>query len=70
MPSCTVAARASTIPMSPKVWGLTSADAEPSARPTATEDPNLNLRLLALARGAHDVRSLDAGWPGWLPVAV
>ncbi|MGH1552115.1 hypothetical protein ACRAWF_07960, partial [Streptomyces sp. L7] len=36
----------------------------------ATEDRNLNLRLLALARGAHDLRSLDAGRPGGLPVAV
>ncbi|MEV8102634.1 hypothetical protein [Streptomyces sp. NPDC088135] len=36
----------------------------------ATEDRNLNLRLLALARGADDLRSLDAGRPGGLPVAV
>ncbi|MFI6019023.1 hypothetical protein ACIBCP_15530 [Streptomyces sp. NPDC051287] len=36
----------------------------------ATEDRNLNLRLLALARGAHDLRSLDGGRPGGLPVAV
>ncbi|MFE7572650.1 hypothetical protein ACFU76_37905 [Streptomyces sp. NPDC057539] len=36
----------------------------------ATEDRDLNLRLLALARGAHDLRSLDAGRPGGLPVAV
>ncbi|MFG2883440.1 hypothetical protein ACGFYV_14250 [Streptomyces sp. NPDC048297] len=36
----------------------------------ATEDWNLNLRLLALARGAHDLRSLDAGQPGGLPVEV
>ncbi|MEU9404118.1 hypothetical protein AB0E08_00180 [Streptomyces sp. NPDC048281] len=36
----------------------------------ATEDRDLNLRLLALARGAHDLRSLDAGRSGWLPVAV
>jgi hypothetical protein len=35
-----------------------------------TEDRDLNLRLLALARGAHDLRSLDAGQPGGLPVAV
>ncbi|MFD5205322.1 hypothetical protein ACFWNF_00025 [Streptomyces anulatus] len=36
----------------------------------ATEDRNLSLRLVALARGAHDLRSLDAGRPGGLPVAV
>lgn len=36
----------------------------------AIEDRNLTLRLLALARGAHDLRSLDAGQPGGLPVAV
>ncbi|WP_406135323.1 hypothetical protein [Streptomyces sp. NBC_01089] len=36
----------------------------------ATEDRNLNLRLLALARSAHDLRSLDAGQPGGLPTAV
>ncbi|MFM9622668.1 hypothetical protein ACKI14_32535 [Streptomyces turgidiscabies] len=35
-----------------------------------TEDRNLNLRLLALARGAHDLRSLDGGRTGGLPVAV
>ncbi|WP_307534538.1 hypothetical protein [Streptomyces sp. V3I8] len=35
-----------------------------------TEDRNLNLRLLALARGAHDLRSLDTDRPGGLPVAV
>jgi hypothetical protein len=35
-----------------------------------TEDRDLNLRLLALARGAHDLRSLDAERPGRLPVAV
>ncbi|MFJ9372903.1 hypothetical protein [Streptomyces sp. NPDC101455] len=35
-----------------------------------TEDRDLNLRLLALARGAHDLRSLDAERPGGLPVAV
>ncbi|WP_328935136.1 MULTISPECIES: hypothetical protein [unclassified Streptomyces] len=34
------------------------------------EDLALNLRLLALARGAHDLRSPDAGRPGGLPVAV
>ncbi|MFC9856155.1 MULTISPECIES: hypothetical protein [unclassified Streptomyces] len=35
-----------------------------------TENRDLNLRLLALARGAHDLRSLDAGPPGGLPIAV
>lgn len=35
-----------------------------------TEDRELNLRLLALARGAHDLRSLDTDRPGGLPVAV
>ncbi|MGW9120337.1 hypothetical protein ACWGRV_27625 [Streptomyces sp. NPDC055663] len=35
-----------------------------------TEDRDLNLRLLALARGAHDLRSLDVGRPGGLPIAV
>ncbi|WP_371096469.1 hypothetical protein [Streptomyces sanglieri] len=35
-----------------------------------TEDRQLNLRLLALARGAHDLRSLDAGRPGGLPIEV
>lgn len=35
-----------------------------------TEDRQLNLRLLALARGAHDLRSLDAGRPGGLPITV
>ncbi|MGW0844603.1 hypothetical protein ACWD26_31600 [Streptomyces sp. NPDC002787] len=35
-----------------------------------TEDRDLNLRLLALARGARDLRSLDAEGPGGLPVAV
>ncbi|MCC9710684.1 hypothetical protein E4N62_38870 [Streptomyces sp. MNU76] len=35
-----------------------------------TEDRDVNLRLLALARGVHDLRSLDAGRPGGLPVAV
>lgn len=35
-----------------------------------TEDRDLNLRLLALARGAHDLRSLDTDRPGGLPVAV
>ncbi|MFF7880679.1 hypothetical protein ACH40F_09675 [Streptomyces sp. NPDC020794] len=35
-----------------------------------TEDRDLNLRLLTLARGAHDLRSLDTGRPGGLPVAV
>ncbi|MFG2800603.1 hypothetical protein [Streptomyces pseudovenezuelae] len=35
-----------------------------------TEDRDLNLRLLALARGAHDLRSLDADRRGGLPVAV
>ncbi|MBT2400850.1 hypothetical protein J7E89_34120, partial [Streptomyces sp. ISL-100] len=35
-----------------------------------TEDRDLNLRLLALARSAHDLRSLDADRLGGLPVAV
>lgn len=35
-----------------------------------TEDRDLNLRLLALARGAHDLRSLDSERSGGLPVAV
>ncbi|MFC8521104.1 hypothetical protein [Streptomyces sp. NPDC057257] len=36
----------------------------------AAEDRNLSLRLLALACGAHDLRSLGAGRAGGLPVAV
>ncbi|MFJ2509982.1 hypothetical protein ACIPEL_03565 [Streptomyces griseoviridis] len=36
----------------------------------ATEGRNLNLRLLALARSAHHLRSLDAGQSGGLPTAV
>jgi hypothetical protein len=35
-----------------------------------TEDRDLNLRLLALARGVHDLRSLETERPGGLPVAV
>ncbi|WP_307659827.1 hypothetical protein [Streptomyces sp. V1I1] len=35
-----------------------------------TEDRDMNVRLLALARGAYDLRSLDAGRSGGLPVAV
>lgn len=34
-----------------------------------TEDRDLNLRLLVLARGAHDLRSPDAERSGGLPVA-
>ncbi|WP_435642665.1 hypothetical protein ACR9VJ_05405 [Streptomyces sp. H49] len=39
-------------------------------RTYGTEDRNLNLRLLTLARGVHDLRSLDVERRGGLPVAV
>ncbi len=70
MLGCPVAARASTIRISAKVWCLAEGGRRTLRQTYATEDRDLNLRLLALARGVYDLRSLDAERPGGLPVAV
>jgi hypothetical protein len=50
--------------------GLTEGGRRTLRHTYGAEDRDLNLRLLALARGAHDLRSLDTDRPGGLPVAV
>jgi len=65
---CLVAARVSAIRFGEGL-GLAEGGRRTLRQTYGAEDLALNLRLLALARGAHDLRSLDAGRPGGLPVS-